>query len=108
MSYCIDSLSDLHKDARGFRPTQAFLSFFESSSEEDREEIWSSLIEEVIDQNDQYVLDQTHAIIAFEMAGENYDYREEYIADVIKKADGDDGYAEYLAGIPYGYLAREV
>jgi hypothetical protein len=40
-------LSDLHKDARGFRPREYFWSEWNSSTVAERNEIWNGLLEEL-------------------------------------------------------------
>lgn len=42
-----DIISDLHKDAGGFRPTSDWMIMFESQSEEMQQEIFDGLVEEM-------------------------------------------------------------
>jgi len=42
-----DIVSDLHKDARGYRPTQGFFDMWNESSDDTKQEVWDMLIEEM-------------------------------------------------------------
>jgi len=48
-----DIISDLHKDARGFRPTEDWMIMFENQSEEMQQEIFDGLVEELEEANDE-------------------------------------------------------
>jgi len=40
-------ISDLHKDARGYRPSQGFYEMWNESSDDTKQEVWDMLIEEM-------------------------------------------------------------
>lgn len=42
-----DIISDLHKDARGYRPTQGFFDMWNESSDDTKQEVWDMLCEEM-------------------------------------------------------------
>ena len=42
-----DIISDLHKDARGYRPLQAFFDMWNESSDDTKQEVWDMLVEEM-------------------------------------------------------------
>lgn len=42
-----DIVSDLHKDARGYRPTQGFFEMWNESSDDTKQEVWDMLVEEM-------------------------------------------------------------
>lgn len=46
-TYCDDTISDLHKDARGFRPSEYFWEEWTQSPQEAKQRIWNNLIEEL-------------------------------------------------------------
>jgi len=48
-----DIISDLHKDARGFRPTEDWMIMFENQSEEMQQEIFDDLVEELEEANEE-------------------------------------------------------
>jgi hypothetical protein len=49
-TYEANLVSDLHKDARGFRPTGAFMDLFRESSDEGKQQIWDGLCRELDDE----------------------------------------------------------
>ena len=40
-------ISDLHKDARGYRPTESFFEMWNESSDDTKQEVWDMLCEEM-------------------------------------------------------------
>ena len=46
-TYCDDIISDLHKDARGFRPDEYFWEEWTQSPEESKQFIWDKLVKEM-------------------------------------------------------------
>ena len=46
-TYSEELLSDLHKDARGYRPREGFWSIWDAASEDKRQEIWDGLLVEM-------------------------------------------------------------
>lgn len=40
-------ISDLHKDARGYRPTESFFEMWNESSDDTKQEVWDMLLEEM-------------------------------------------------------------
>jgi len=48
-----DIISDLHKDARGFRPTEDWMIMFENQSEKMQQEIFDGLVEELEEANEE-------------------------------------------------------
>ena len=49
MSNAFELISDLHKDARGFRPGAAYMEMFNEQPFAEQERIWDSLCQEVAD-----------------------------------------------------------
>lgn len=49
MSYTFENnlISDLHKDARGYRPSQDFFDMWNESSDDTKQEVWDMLIQEM-------------------------------------------------------------
>ena len=49
MTYTFDEniISDLHKDARGYRPVQGFWNMWNESSDDTKQDVWDMLIEEL-------------------------------------------------------------
>ena len=112
-TFDILTVSDLHKDARGFRPSQGWMENWIELIAELKQQVWNSLLEELEESNTQEALRQEAAIAAFEkrisgaialgakdeetairwiLEGENFDLHDyQYGAD----------YAAYHFGIPY-------
>ena len=40
-------ISDLHKDARGYRPSQGFFDMWNESSDDTKQEVWDMLVKEM-------------------------------------------------------------
>lgn len=68
MSYSFDEqiVSDLHKDARGFRPSVHWWQVWESASSDQKQQIWDSLIVELNDEIVQERAQQQKALEAFD------------------------------------------
>lgn len=61
-----DIISDLHKDARGFRPTSDWMIMFESQSEEMQQEIFDGLVEEMKESQEEEARLEQKAIYDFD------------------------------------------
>lgn len=59
-------LSDLHKDARGFRPGQTFCDDWKAATVAERNATWSSLIAELQAEQEREAADQRLALARFE------------------------------------------
>jgi len=59
-------ISDLHKDARGFRPSVDWMKAFTESSFEDQEAIWDSLNKELEEREARERDEEAHALAVFE------------------------------------------
>lgn len=57
-------VSDLHKDARGFRPREYFWAEWNNSNDFDRQAIWDGLVSELNEEMDRERRAQADAIIA--------------------------------------------
>ena len=112
MTYTFDEnlISDLHKDAYGFRPDASFWSAFAAFNPEQKQALWDSLITDlnmVIEDEEKY---QQAAIVEFEDRIDNLmtdvTNRQSIVAWFMRQAecDGDAERLEYLNGLPFGYL----
>ena len=103
-----DLLSDLHKDARGFRPSREFFETWEFADADTRQAIWNDLIEELDETMAREKEEQQLAIAEFEKSVQNImlsgagDRKTaiRWIVDGLD-CDGDYSYACYLLGLPY-------
>lgn len=58
-------VSDLHKDARGYRPRETFWTIWEDSKNDQKQEIWNELVLELEESNRQEALREEAAVTAF-------------------------------------------
>lgn len=68
MAYTFDEkiVSDLHKDARGFRPSQSWWEGWIFSSDDRKQAIWDSLLRELSETIDRERAEQAAALASFE------------------------------------------
>ncbi len=107
-------ISDLHKDARGFRPSGDWFAHFESLSEADKQRAWDDLCDELGVEDRETKARQAKATerlnariaqIRETVAGATVKDAIRYLHDA-HDTRGDDGYLEYQLGVPYGHLAK--
>ena len=68
MAYTFDEkiVSDLHKDARGFRPTEAFWNAWNFQNDEGKQTAWNVLLDELSETIDRERAEQAAALASFE------------------------------------------
>jgi hypothetical protein len=101
-------LSDLHKDARGFRPSSDYFEAWELANADERQRIWNGLIREMDERTFQEREEQQLAIANFEKSIQNImmagarDRKTaiRWIVDGLD-VDGDASFACYKLGLPY-------
>jgi hypothetical protein len=59
-------LSDLHKDARGYRPREPFIEMWQELSDADKQDVWDMLIQEMAEANDLEQAQQRENLEKFE------------------------------------------
>jgi hypothetical protein len=111
-----NTVSDLHKDAHGWRPREYFWAEWHAASDDGKQAIWEDLIDDLKDSNEREERQQKDAIAATEkriqeildtVVGSTR-------ADAIRYLDeaydtrGDINFLEYHLGVPYGYLCGRV
>jgi hypothetical protein len=111
-----NTVSDLHKDAHGWRPREYFWAEWHAASNDGKQAIWEDLIDDLKDSNEREERQQKDAIAATEkriqeildtVVGSTR-------ADAIRYLDeaydtrGDINFLEYHLGVPYGYLTGRV
>lgn len=74
MTFTFDEniVSDLHKDARGFRPGQGWWESWTSSSNERKQQIWDSLVQEMNEEMDRERRMEKLAVEDFEAEVQQY------------------------------------
>lgn len=107
------TISDLHKDAYGFRPSQSFWSTFAAANPDQKQAIWDDLLESLEATVARERQEQARAAERFE----------HLIADLIRcgakdfemaikwlheahDTNGDDDYLEFMLGLSYKYIAK--
>ena len=68
MTYTYDSriVSDLHKDAYGFRPSAYYMSEWAASSPDDKQKIWDGLLVDLDESMDREKQEAAYCVEAFE------------------------------------------
>lgn len=109
-------LSDLHKDARGFRPREYFWSSWNSMTVEERNDEWRHLLLELEQANADEADRQARAIDRYEasiaeLINSGAADRSQAISWLLDSVDdhgfnGDAGYACFLLGLPYSMEAE--
>lgn len=103
-------VSDLHKDAYGFRPSSAFWADWTASTPDEKQATWDRLVRTMQDSAAEEKAAEQRAIASFEatvtkLAGNGLS-REQVIRalDDANDCNGDRDYLCYKLGLPYGYL----
>lgn len=103
-------ISDLHKDAYGFRPSESFWSTFAAFNPDQKQALWDSMIADLNSSIEEDRKLQEEAVVKFEDRVDNLMHDSTTRKSVVKwlmDADdvgGDVDYFEYLNNLPYGYL----
>ena len=107
-TYDENTVSDLHKDARGFRPNPTFWEMWNACLPAGKQLIWDSLCRELDEAMAREEEEKRLAIAAFEQSIQNTmmagakDRKTaiRWIVDALD-VDGDYSYACYKLGLPY-------
>jgi hypothetical protein len=105
-----NSISDLHKDAYGFRPSESFWSAFAAFNPDQKQALWDSMIADLKRSMEEDRVMQEEAVVKFEDRVDNLMHdgtTRKRVIEWLMDADeslGDVDYFEYLNGLPYGYL----
>ena len=110
-------VSDLHKDAFGFRPSQSFWEYWDEANDARKQRIWDDLLD-ALDREMEYQRQrEAEAVEDFdEMLDRLYRAGAKDFTMAIKWAhdahetNGDDEYLEYTLGLPFNHIrkAREA
>lgn len=117
MTYTFDEnlISDLHKDAKGFRPSEYYFNIWNNSSNDEKQAIWDTLINDFNDRVLEERKQENAAVDAFEsqiellMNSGAVDRTQaiSWIVDSLDLTDSDKLYGEqyicYKLGLPYSY-----
>ena len=108
-----DVLSDLHKDAYGFRPSSTFYREWDCLDDDGKQDLWDQLVDAVGDSIREEERHHEWAIHEFEswvlMTRKIVvdSTREDCIRMMhdVHQTYGDVEYLEHCLGVPYGYLS---
>lgn len=112
-TFCEDIVSDFHKDAYGFRPSQDWWIYWSSMTDAEKQAEWDSLGQTMEIRNKQEEVDQAWAVKKFEEtvsatmeAGAKT--REDALRWLMAASDcdGDWEYYCFQNGLPYGYFKK--
>ncbi len=103
-------ISDLHKDAYGFRPSESFWSTFAAFNPEQKQALWDSLLADLKRSVDEDYEREESAIFEFEDRVDNLMHdgtnRKAVIEWLMKEVDEDAERFEFVNGLPFGYLKK--
>lgn len=116
MSYTFDeyTVSDLHKDAFGFRPSQCWWDSWTTMTDDEKQSEWDSLIESMEASCVEEASREQRAVAIFEntvsavlaSGAKDRATAHRWLMEA-SKAQGDWEYFCFLNGLPYGYF-KEV
>lgn len=110
-----DTVSDLHKDAYGFRPSQSFWATFAASNGDQKQAIWDDLIETLEASVARERTQEAKAIEAFErrvfelrgLGAKSFGMAISWLHQAYE-TEGDDEFLEFKLGLPFGYIKRSL
>jgi len=111
-----DVLSDLHKDAYGFRPGEYFWADWDARDDDGKQRIWDNLLDDLdraLENEREYhqeAIANLEDRIQFMMntvAGCQREDALRYLHDVYA-TNGSVEYLEHCLGVPFGYLSGRV
>jgi hypothetical protein len=112
-TYDEDTVSDLHKDAYGFRPSSAWWACWNANSDDLKQEEWDRLVDELGLTNKRQEAYEMEAIARFEKAVDTTvatgaATRKDAVRWMMdgSNVNGDTEYFEYQMGLPYGYIKK--
>lgn len=111
-TYDENVISDLHKDAHGYRPREWFWAEWNAADADGKQRIWDGLIDDLNQSNIEEGLREQAAIAATEVriqaimdtvVGSTREDAIRFLDDVYDTR-GDINFLEFHLGVPYGYL----
>lgn len=109
-----DTISDLHKDAYGFRPRESFFAAWDSMTDVEKQAEWDSLVSAMEASERRRHEDEMFCIVIFERhvqecitaGAKDRATAIRWMMDSYDNLHGDVEHFEYLSGIPFGYVKR--
>jgi hypothetical protein len=109
-------VSDLHKDAYGYRPREWFWSQWNGCGDEGKQALWDELLADLSDAVSEEKAREAAAIVATEeriaqiidmVAGSTREDAIRYLEEAYE-VTGDRSFLEYHLDVPYGYLGGRI
>jgi hypothetical protein len=106
-------VSDLHKDAYGFRPGQSFSEYWNASDDDRKQRIWDDLLDALRREMEYQRQREAEAVHDFNVhlrslldaGAKDFEMALRWMHDA-HDTNGDDEYLEYKLGLPYGHIAK--
>lgn len=112
-TYSDELISDLHKDAYGFRPSEGFWVRWEQATPDEKQAEWDSLVSEMERTFQEQKAEQAEAVVRFgrrvqEVIDSGARDRETALRWIMEadECDGDWEYLCYRNGLPYGFFRK--
>ena len=112
ISYDENIISDLHKDAYGFRPDSSFWASWAAFNVTQKQALWDSMLADLERSIEEDRKMQEDAVFKFEDRIENLMHDGTNVRSVVKwlmeadEALNDAEYFEFLNNLPFGYLKK--
>jgi len=110
-----DCISDLHKDAYGFRPKMGFWTRWSTATDAEKQQEWDRLVQ-VLEQSIEEEKINFQSSIArledriqglIELGAKNRAMAIRWLDEAFR-TNGDTEFLEWHLGVPYGYLTKTV
>lgn len=113
-SFSDELISDLHKDAYGFRPKGDYFAWWDTLSDDEKQAEWDSLYESFVRREAEDQAMEQAAVVDFEKriasllqhGARNREMAVRWLDEAFE-TNGDVSYLEWNLGVPYGYLTKE-
>ncbi len=104
-------VSDLHKDAYGFRPSESFWEYWTASDDDRKQRIWDELLDALEREMEYQRQREAEAVYDFNVhlrnlldaGASDFEMALRWMHEA-HDTNGDDEYLEYHLGLPYGYI----
>jgi len=112
ISFDENSISDLHKDAYGFRPDSLFWAAWAAFNVTQKQALWDSMLADLDRSIEEDRRLQEEAVLKFEDRIENLMHdctnRQRIVQWLLDSEDcnGDVEYFEFLNNLPFGYIKK--
>jgi len=112
-TYDVGSFSDLHKDARGFRPSEGFWQWVNNATPDELQEKWDSLTEELNQAIAEEKAMEERCLVLFKedlaRMSAAYSISIPEAIDIMHQINGtrgDNEFLDYQYGVAYGTIAK--